>query len=62
MRATAVLQKCLGSALGSMRALRSRVLSERTLTLRYPHISRGRISDLQPPRVDRSARMAQSSR
>ncbi len=32
MRATAVLQKCLGSALGSMRALRSRVLSERTLT------------------------------
>ena len=32
MRATAVLQKCLGSALGSMHALRSRVLSERTLT------------------------------
>ena len=30
--------------------------------LRYPHISYGRISDLQPPRVDRSARMAQSSR
>ena len=34
----------------------------RSQSLRYPHISRGRISDLQPPRVDRSARMAQSSR
>ncbi|MES2311272.1 MAG: hypothetical protein V4566_03160 [Pseudomonadota bacterium] len=32
------------------------------LTLRYPHISRCRINTLRRLRVDRSARMAQSSR
>ena len=42
--------------------VRLHLITELGQSLRYPHISCGQISDLQTPGVDRSARMARSSR